>query len=313
MRNSRRDSNGLNMDDIGILKTKLLQSEAENRRLREQLHGLISLVRKAWTGDHSAAIDVALIAGVAPPNLQVSSVTDEIVAVPKSQSINNWFRLTVGLVNKSYKERQNTVKAQQMLHLQNREAFIDEQLEYSKCDREPELGEVERRTSLLHDLVESENIKRNELKLKLGIFSPETPSLKPKTRVSSAKQAKNSKAINTSEMDKCLVVHSKSSNASKDQQLPATAKRPLSKEKHKTRAKSAGSVRGEVSAAEKTTGKKRPVSAHTALAPSGKERPRSSKSNKGRVEDKLNKAENDIALTVQLLQQRLGIDEKGMV
>ena len=301
------------MDDGGILKAKLLQSEAENRRLREQLHGLISLVRKAWTGDHSAAIDVALVVGVAPPNLEVSSVTDEIVAVPKSQSINNWFRLTVGLVNKSYKERQNTAKARQMLHLRNREAFIDEQMENSKCNREPKLGEVERRTSLLHDLVESENIKWNELKLKLGVLSPEIPSLKAKTRVNLARQAKNSKAVNTLEMDKCLVVHSKSSNASQKQQSPVTAKRPLSKEKHKTRAKSAGAVRGGVSAAKETTGKRRPESAHTAFTPSGKERPTSGKSSQGRIEYKLNKTGNDIALTVQLLQQRFGIDEKGKV
>ena len=36
----------INMDDMRILKAKLLQSEAENQRLREQLHGLISLVKK---------------------------------------------------------------------------------------------------------------------------------------------------------------------------------------------------------------------------------------------------------------------------
>jgi hypothetical protein len=34
------------MDDIRILEAKLLQSEAENQRLREQLHGLILLVKK---------------------------------------------------------------------------------------------------------------------------------------------------------------------------------------------------------------------------------------------------------------------------
>ena len=34
------------MDDIRILEAKLLQSEAENQRLREQLHALILLVRK---------------------------------------------------------------------------------------------------------------------------------------------------------------------------------------------------------------------------------------------------------------------------
>ena len=34
------------MDDIGVLKAKLFQSETENEKLRGQLHGLISLVKK---------------------------------------------------------------------------------------------------------------------------------------------------------------------------------------------------------------------------------------------------------------------------
>ncbi|CAB3976746.1 Hypothetical predicted protein [Paramuricea clavata] len=290
------------MDDIRILEAKLLQSETENQRLREQLHGLILLVKKAWTGDHSAAIDVALIVGVARPTLEVSSMTDEMVAVPKSPCINNWFRLTVGLINKEYKEKQTTAKAQQMLHFRNREAFIDEQMENSTYNREPKPGEVERRASLLHDLVENENIKRNELKLKLGMLSPETPSLKPKTRVSSAKLARSSKSTNTEKMDECLVFQSRSTGASKERQLPlVTEKRPMSEEKHKIRAKSAG--------------RRRPGSAITASTPGKTERPRSGikKTNKGRIEDKLNKTESDIALTVQLLQQRLGIDGRGMV
>lgn len=36
----------LNMDDVRVMKAKLLQSEAENQKLKEQLHGLISLVKK---------------------------------------------------------------------------------------------------------------------------------------------------------------------------------------------------------------------------------------------------------------------------
>lgn len=36
----------LNMDDVRVMKAKLLQSEAENKKLKEQLHGLISLVKK---------------------------------------------------------------------------------------------------------------------------------------------------------------------------------------------------------------------------------------------------------------------------
>ena len=34
------------MDDIAMLKAKLFQSETENARLRGQLYGLISLVKK---------------------------------------------------------------------------------------------------------------------------------------------------------------------------------------------------------------------------------------------------------------------------
>jgi hypothetical protein len=74
----------------------------------------------------------------------------------QSPCINNWFRLTVGLINKEYKEKQTTAKAQQMLHFRYREAFIDEQMENSTYNREPKPGEVERRASLLHDLVVSD-------------------------------------------------------------------------------------------------------------------------------------------------------------
>jgi hypothetical protein len=74
----------------------------------------------------------------------------------QSPCINNWFRLTVGLINKEYKEKQTAAKAQQMLHFRYREAFIDEQMENSTYNREPKPGEVERRASLLHDLVVSD-------------------------------------------------------------------------------------------------------------------------------------------------------------
>lgn len=47
------------------------------------------------------------------------------------------------------------------------------------------------------------------------MLSPETPSLKPKTRVSSAKHARSSKSTNTEKMDECLVVQSRSTGASK--------------------------------------------------------------------------------------------------
>ena len=76
---------------------------------------------------------------------------------------------------------------------------------------------------------------------------------------------------------------------------------------------SLGSVRSRVSVVKETTSNRRPASAYTASTASGKERPTSGKSNKGRIDDKVNKTENDIALTVQILQQRLGIDERGKV
>ena len=71
----------------------------------------------------------------------------------QSQCINNWFRLTVGLINKDYKEKETTRRAQQMLYIRNREAFIDEQMENAKCNNDPKFGEVEQRTNILHNLV----------------------------------------------------------------------------------------------------------------------------------------------------------------
>ncbi|XP_028392059.1 uncharacterized protein LOC114516707 [Dendronephthya gigantea] len=298
------------MDDVEVLKAKLLRSEAENQKLRQQLQSLILLVKKAWTGDHSAAIDVALIVGVSPPTLEVSSLTDEIVAVPKSQCVNNWLRLTVGLINKQFKESRTTAMAEQLLHLRDREAFIDEQMESKVHNSEPKFGDIEQRTRVLHELVESEDIKRNELKLKLGRPCLEGPnrliSSKPKSRVSSAKQTRCVKLANTSKVDQCLVIQSRNAGVSKEQQPSATKNRPMPEEKHKPRAKSAGSAR-------------RPFSAPHRAASGGtsRQRPRSgikrNNQGQGRIDDKLNKTESDIAMTVQLLQQRLGIDERGMV
>ena len=67
--------------------------------------------------------------------------------------------------------------------------------------------------------------------------------------------------------------------------------------------------------AKKTAEKRRPESAHASLGSSKAEQVRCGikNNNKGRIDDKLNKTESDIALTVQLLQRRLGIDQRGMV
>ena len=61
----------------------------------------------------------------------------------------------MGLVNKEYKERQTTAKAQQMLYFRNREAFFDEQMDGTKYNRDTMLGNVGQRTSVLQDLVVS--------------------------------------------------------------------------------------------------------------------------------------------------------------
>ena len=73
----------------------------------------------------------------------------------QSRCINNWFRLAVGLINKDYKERHTTAKAQQMLYFRNREAFFDEQMDGSKYSRDTTLGGAEQRASILQDLVVS--------------------------------------------------------------------------------------------------------------------------------------------------------------
>lgn len=66
--------------------------------------------------------------------------------------------------------------------------------------------------------------------------------------------------------------------------------------------------------AKKTSGKpRRPESAHVSPGDIGRSKSGVGKGKKGRIEDKLTETESDIAFTVQLLQQRLGIDEKGMV
>lgn len=308
------------MDDINIMHTQLLQSQAENQKLKAQLEGLISLVRKAWSGDHSAAIDVAIIVGVSPPTLEISSTMNELVAVPKPPAVNNWLKLTIGLINKDYKERQLMIKARQLMYLHHREAYIDEQMEGNKYPDRPKLGEVARRTNSLCDIIGNENEKREKLKLDLErnerrgdstCFNTKgRPGSGKKMVFKDFKDKQNMKIADETKLDDCLVVRPRNKRHSQEQSLGTSKSRP----------KSAGcAMNNNKNERPNRTTKKRPESARTLPTTTTTRRKAPARPtvshghSEGRIKHELDETEKDITLTTHLLQERLGIDRKGMV
>lgn len=288
--------------------TQLLQCQAENQELRMQLHGLISLVKKAWTGDHSAAIDVAVIVGVSPPTLEISPITDELVAVPKSAAVNNWLKLSIGLIYKHYKEKQTMTKVKQLMYLHQREAYIDEQMGYQKLTKNPKLGEVQKRANCLLAMVEKEYKNRRELQKE----AERNECLRDTITYFKYKQ----KNISCDSKDKPNYTKTGAQEAKMNTYLFVQPRHEQEKPTQilKERPKSSGLVLNKkVEDFQKTT-KKRPQTAHISSRTTPKKViERSACFGKGRIKEQLDETEDDIALTMQLLQERLGIDIKGMI
>ncbi|XP_074646115.1 uncharacterized protein LOC141902340 [Tubulanus polymorphus] len=119
------------MQDIVLLQDELSKSKIENQKLNNQLACLISLVRKAWTGDKESAVHVANIVGVAPPDLNMEEIDGSKVALtakPKPQALNHWARLTIGLLNRQYKQLEDDLQIHQYQYLEDRNDYLNDQI-----------------------------------------------------------------------------------------------------------------------------------------------------------------------------------------
>ncbi|ELT95791.1 hypothetical protein CAPTEDRAFT_221045 [Capitella teleta] len=150
---SRRNSSALPdgfmpHEKVEQLQFELLNSQTELRRVSDQLNCLIMLVKKAWMGDSSAAKHVAKIVGVAPPDVDELEIDpDKMIAnyitKPKSKALNHWALLTIGLLNRDYKQLERQLEEEQLQHLQQREQLLDRELSsappFSLLHRRPSL------------------------------------------------------------------------------------------------------------------------------------------------------------------------------
>ncbi|CAH1785748.1 unnamed protein product [Owenia fusiformis] len=112
-------------DTISSLQQEVIQANAATDKATDKLNCLILLVKRAWTGDNTAAIHVAKIIGIAPPDGE-----DHIVqnTKPKSKTLNNWALLTIGLLNREYKAIEEEMTEQSRAYLLAREGYLDEQM-----------------------------------------------------------------------------------------------------------------------------------------------------------------------------------------
>ncbi|XP_035680569.1 uncharacterized protein LOC118418682 isoform X2 [Branchiostoma floridae] len=127
------------------LRRELVESRAETQKATDRLHTLIGLVKRAWSGDETAAVHVANIVGVAPPSFhpdttakgnlgtRMSGDQEEksfrLTALPKSRAVNNWALLTIRVLNREYCMLEEELRQQQHQYLHRREMFMNEQLQ----------------------------------------------------------------------------------------------------------------------------------------------------------------------------------------
>ncbi|XP_078608311.1 uncharacterized protein LOC144880155 [Branchiostoma floridae x Branchiostoma japonicum] len=151
------------------LRRELVESRAETQKATDRLHTLIGLVKRAWSGDETAAVHVANIVGVAPPSFHPDTTAEykgnigtrmsgdqekksfRLTALPKSRAVNNWALLTIRVLNREYCMLEEELRQQQHQYLHRREMFMNEQLQdnpskvrISSAKKRPTLGDVGR-------------------------------------------------------------------------------------------------------------------------------------------------------------------------
>ncbi|XP_013384019.1 uncharacterized protein LOC106154267 [Lingula anatina] len=109
------------------LRQELLECKSELQKTTDQLNCLVMLVKRAWTGDKAAAIHVANVVGVAPPDFE-GKENNTITPKPKTRSLQNWALLTIGLLQREYKALEREVQDRQKIFFQSRQGFLEEQL-----------------------------------------------------------------------------------------------------------------------------------------------------------------------------------------
>lgn len=145
-------NNAVLMDIISKLKKDLQQSRAENSKLVDQLNVLISLVKRAWSGEQGATMHLANIVGVPPPNFTGSEPLRNTPVPDKTRAVKNWERMAIRLLEKDYAAIQAEIKERQKLYMERRQIYMD----YVIQDHQDEMAKFnlqrQKSSSSVHDV-----------------------------------------------------------------------------------------------------------------------------------------------------------------
>ncbi|XP_071785513.1 uncharacterized protein [Asterias amurensis] len=112
---------------VARMREEVLESKAETQRVKDQLNCLVMLVKRAWMGDQAAAVHVANIVGTAPPKF-LQDEEKQVDGVNKTRALHHWAMLSIGLLNRHFRQLKSQALSRAKERLQQRQDFLDQQL-----------------------------------------------------------------------------------------------------------------------------------------------------------------------------------------
>lgn len=126
-------------DSVLRLGEELTFTKLQLSKVTNEFETLVLLVKRAWSGDSTASTQVAKLIGVASPDYQIQSSSGQMVikVKPKSRPLNNWAKLTIGLLSYVSKSEKAGDSESQSLYLSQRKTYLGEQMATDEVAKRP--------------------------------------------------------------------------------------------------------------------------------------------------------------------------------
>lgn len=131
---------------VGQLQEELKKSKAEKQQALEKLDSLLFLIRRSWNGDNSATLHLSRMVG-----LHLEKETNGLAAKSK-RAMNNWFLLTIGLLDQERKQDLQRMHQKQISHIEQRYKYMQHVLNEHHKQMAQFIGHIDGNDSLgYHD------------------------------------------------------------------------------------------------------------------------------------------------------------------
>ncbi|XP_041378780.1 uncharacterized protein LOC121391066 [Gigantopelta aegis] len=121
-------STGQLLTIIEGLRHDLQISQAETKQMEDQLHVLVSLIRRSWKGDKTANLHLANIVGIQPSDLVETAQSE------KTSSVKHWERLSLKLLQREYEMVRREIEQRQQLYMEGRSLYMEELMDSHQKD-----------------------------------------------------------------------------------------------------------------------------------------------------------------------------------